>query len=116
MRNIIIVCLLLVITVLSCGCAPQNRQYAWENYSSTLYTLKKNPNQENIQAHMDELKRIMERSRELDLRVPPGVYCEYGSLLMKQGNKDEALRYFDLEQQTYPESAVFIRNLKAQIQ
>jgi hypothetical protein len=94
----------------------QQKQYVWEDYSSTLYQMKKNPSAETIKQHMDELTNIMERSKELNLRVPPGVYCEYGFLLMKEGKKEEAFRYFDLEQQTYPESIVFITNLKGQIQ
>jgi len=56
---------------------------------------------------------IMKNSENKNLRVPPGVYCEYGFLLLKEGKTDEALSYFNLEEKTYPESGILIRNIKS---
>lgn len=96
------------------GCVTQNRpMYVWHDYSSSLYTIKKAPSDKNLSYHKDVLHTIIEESRNNNYRTPPGVYCEYGYILLKEGKQDEAFRYFDLEEQTYPESGVFIRNLKA---
>ena len=96
------------------GCATKP-MYKWGDYSSSLYKLKKEPNNENLQKHKQVLINIMEDSKQDGLRVPPGVYCEYGYLLLNEGNKDEALKYFDMEEQTYPESTIFIQRLKTQL-
>jgi hypothetical protein len=97
------------------GCTtPQNKPtYVWQNYSSSLYNLKKTPSDANLKNHKDVLFAIMEESKKENCRVPPGVYCEYGYLLLKEGQKEEAMHYFDLEEKTYPESKIFIQNLKA---
>ncbi|MCK5426774.1 MAG: DUF4810 domain-containing protein [Thermodesulfovibrionia bacterium] len=97
------------------GCATQKPMYFWGNYSSSLYGYKKTPNEENLLKHKQELLQIIEKSKARGLRVPPGVYCEYGYILMKEGKNKEALQYYDLEEQTYPESKIFIQNLKSQI-
>jgi hypothetical protein len=104
-----------LITILFAGCTtPQNRPaYVWQNYSSSLYNLKKTPTDKSLKTHKEVLLAIMEESKKENCRVPPGVYCEYGYLLLKEGQKEEAIHYFDLEEKTYPESKIFIQNLKA---
>lgn len=97
------------------GCATQKPMYSWGDYSSSLYHFKKEPNDENLQKHKQVLVTIIEDSKENGLRVPPGVYCEYGYILVKEKKNDEALKYFDMEEQTYPESTVFIQRLKSQL-
>jgi len=110
----IILLLAIPVMMLMVGCTtPQNRPtYVWENYSSSLYTLKKTPSDVNLNNHKQVLLAIMGKSRIENCRVPPGVYCEYGYLLLKEGKEQEAFYYFDLEEKTYPESKVFIQNLK----
>jgi hypothetical protein len=96
------------------GCATQKPMYSWGDYSSSLYKLKKDPCDESLIKHKQVLLKIMEDSKKNGLRVPPGVYCEYGYIFMKEGKANEALAYFDLEEKTYPESAVFMQRLKSQ--
>jgi len=96
------------------GCATQKPMYNWGDYSSSLYKLKKDPCDENLMKYKQVLLKIMEDSKKKGLRVPPGVYCEYGYISMKEGKTDEALAYFDLEEKTYPESVVFMQRLKSQ--
>jgi hypothetical protein len=95
------------------GCATQKPLYYWGNYSSSLYKYKKSPTEENLKAHKAVLLKIMEESSKMNLRVPPGVCCEYGYLLLKEGKKEEALHYFDLEEKAYPESKPFLDRFRA---
>lgn len=98
------------------GCATANKpMYSWGDYSSSLYSVKKDASDDNVTKHKQVLLRIMDDSKEKGLRVPPGVYCEYGYILIKEGKADDALSYLDLEEQTYPESKVFIQRLKSQV-
>lgn len=108
------ICFILVLLgFLGIACAPPKPLYYWGNYSNTLYKYKKTPNDSNLQKHKEELVKIIKKSRELGINVPPGVSAEYGFILLKTGSKEEAIKYFDLEQQTYPESKTFMEKLKS---
>jgi hypothetical protein len=113
MKNLYLI--LLLVSYFFLGCATQKPIYYWGNYSSYLYDYKKTPNEEYLLKYKHELLRIIEESKARGFRVPPGVYCEYGYILMKEGNYREALQYYDFEEQNYPESKIFIQNLKSQI-
>jgi hypothetical protein len=93
------------------GCATQKSMYYWGDYSSTLYKVKKLESKENVEAHKESLADIIRVSKERNLRVPPGIYAEYGYVLIKEGSA-EGYKYLDLEAETYPESKAFIEKLK----
>lgn len=114
MKNYSPILLILLSVFCFTGCATQKPMYSWGDYSSSLYKLKKDPCDENLMKHKQVLLKIMDDSKKNGLRVPPGVYCEYGYASMKEGKTNEALAYFDLEEKTYPESAVFMQRLKSQ--
>ena len=95
------------------GCATQKPLYYWGNYSSSLYKYKKAPTEENLKAHKATLLKIIDESNNLNLRVPPGVCCGYGYLLLREGKQEEAMQYFELEEKTYPESKPFLDRFKA---
>jgi len=100
--------------VLLSACAKAPLTYNWGEYSSSLYKLKKDPSDENLQAHKEVLVQIIQGSNQQSLRVPPGLYAEYGYILVKEGKIEQGIRYLDLETQTYPESKVFVERVKAQ--
>lgn len=107
-----------VIALLACllvpACAKPPIAYYWEGYSTSLYNTKKNPGEESLREHKKVLVQIIQESNRQSLRVPPGVYGEYGYLLLQEGNDTEGMKYLDLEVQTYPESKVFMDRVKAQ--
>jgi hypothetical protein len=105
--------LLFLLIVVLMGCATQKPLYYWGNYSNSLYKYKKSPTEENLKAHKAVLLNIIDQSNKLNLRVPPGVCCEYGYLLFKEGKQVEAMQYFDLEEKTYPESKPFLDRFRA---
>lgn len=107
-------CLLIasLAVLLFTGCATQQKpMYYWGNYSHTLYQLKKHQNDESLSKHIECLDEIIKNSEENSTRVPPGVYAEYGYYMLNMGKKAEAVSYFRLEEQTYPESAVLMERL-----
>ena len=114
MKKKLLILILLSLSYFAFGCATGNKQmYYWGNYSSSLYKYKKAPNNETLDAHKQALVKIIEESKKEDMRVPPGVYCEYGYILMQEGKNTDAVNYFDLEEQTYPESKTFTQTLRA---
>jgi len=98
--------------VIFAGCAAKEKpMYYWGDYSHTLYELKKHPGDESRSKHVECLAEIIKNSKENGVRVPPGVYAEYGYRMLYLGKKGEAINYFRLEEQTYPESAVLMDRL-----
>jgi hypothetical protein len=111
-KYILLIPILLSLVLIGCA-TPQNRpQYMWKDYSTSLYAVKKAPSNTTMASHKAVLLSIIEESKTKNLKVPPGVYCECGYMFLKEGKKEEAFKYFDLEEQTYPESRVFVQNLK----
>ena len=108
-RNCLASFLLLLVIA---GCATQQPLYYWGNYSQTLYKYKKSPQQQTLEAHKTSLVNIIEESKKQNKRVPPGICCEYGYILLKEGKTQEAKYYFEMEEKNYPESKVFIERLK----
>jgi len=95
------------------GCMPRlTTLYYWDDYSHVLYNFKKNPTPEASEKYKESLLKIINESKKYDRQVPPGIYAEYGYLLIKKGNKEDGLKYLDLEVKTYPESAKFVAHLK----
>jgi hypothetical protein len=96
------------------GCAPQPLFY-WGDYSSSLYDYKKSPDEKTLAAHEKSLLDIIVTSPKKHLHVPPGIYAEYGYLLINDGKENEGLEYFDKEIVLYPESKVFVQRLKDEL-
>jgi hypothetical protein len=106
--------LLLVSALFLSGCATKPIEYYYGNYEKTYYHSKKDGTPSSVAKYKESLEDIIKTSREKGLRVPPGIYCEYGYLLAKTGNPD-AERYFDLEITAYPESAQFVALVRSQL-
>ena len=93
------------------GCATTEKMYYWGDYSTTLYAARKEANDESLLKHKNTLENIIAESGKRNLRVPPGVYGELGYIYFRQNNNDTAVKYFEMEARTYPESRVFMERL-----
>jgi hypothetical protein len=94
------------------GCQPSSTLFYWGKYSSTLYEYKKNPSDTTLSIHKGTLLDIMKEAPEKKMLVPPGVYAEYGYLMLKEGKENEGMEYLAKEEQSFPESKVFILRIK----
>jgi len=113
MRKVIGVLAITAVLALS-GCATVTEAgYYWGKYSTTLYEYTKNPSDETVAAHVEELENIIAESRERDLRVPPGVHAELGYIKAKQGDGATAMAHYESEIALYPESRVFLERVVA---
>lgn len=103
---------ILVLVFLS-GCATKVSQsnLYWGNYSNTLYMVKKEPGEASNSAHEKELLSIVEESKNMNLKVPPGIYAELGLYAKDRSEHDAARNYFRLEQDTYPEGAILMQHV-----
>lgn len=95
------------------GCSPLSKDtFYWGDYSLTLYDYKKNPDETTLEAHKKEILEVIEYANKWERKVPPGVYAEYGYILLKEGKETEGMASLDKETTLYPESAVFIERIK----
>jgi len=101
--------------ILLSGCAANVTEagYYWGKYANTLYAYTKDPSDENLDKHVAELEEIVEKSKELDLKVPPGVHAELGYIDARRGNETTAMAHYEHEMSLYPEARVFLERLTA---
>lgn len=104
--------LILVPVLLLAGCSNNKTLYEWSNYPSSLLSYYKSPGE--LAEFEKKLAAIIEKG-EASGRVPPGMYAEYGYVLLESGNATEALVYFGRERDRWPESAPLMNNLIARI-
>jgi hypothetical protein len=93
-----------------CTTVSESNLY-WGDYSNTLYKVKKDPGDASNAAHEEELQSIVEKSKEMNLRVPPGIYAELGLYAIERGDQNAAQNYFRLEQETYPEGTILMQRI-----
>ena len=96
------------------GCVSPPVNYYYGAYSRSLYRRKKDNTPESLAKHRDVLLDIIRTSERRGIKVPPGIYFEYGYLLAKEGSP-EAERYFGMEVKAYPESERFVSFVRAQL-
>ena len=104
-----------LILIFYVGCFQPPAIFYWGNYSTSLYEYKKNPDEKTLATHKKALLDIIAKSPQKRMQVPPGIYAEYGFMLMKEGKVEEGQEYFNKEISLYPESKVFIQRLKDEL-
>ncbi len=90
---------------LGIGCATDNHLYYWGKYEKTLYRHYRSP--DDMLELVGEIGTIVEKGEELG-RIPPGLYAEYGYLLLELGESGRAAIFFEKEKATWPESTYFM--------
>jgi len=96
------------------GCATtqiSQSGFYWGKYSHTLYEFKNAPSAETREKHIAELNSIIQKSKELNLKVPPGIFAELGLYTLEDGKTDMANILFNQELSTYPESKAMINQI-----
>lgn len=85
--------------VLMTGCQTSQGLYHWGDYESGLYSYYKDPAE--LAVLSEQLLKTIEDAQE---HVPPGMYAEYGTLMLQQGKLNEAVAYYTKERDHWPES------------
>jgi len=101
--------LTLLLVGLTSGCATNNSH--WGSYSNELYTYYKDSSDKERVELTDELTRIFKRAEAKGLNPPPGLYAEYGTLMLSQGQTEQAITYYSKEMASWPESTVLMSAL-----
>lgn len=92
------------------GCASSTK-YAWGNYEDALFQHYKTPVE--LGTYQAALEAVIKNAERQQGKVPPGVYAEYGYLLMINRRANDAVRYYMLERDTWVESEAFMNKMIA---
>lgn len=103
-RNIFII---IVSLILLASCAPQ-KLYTWGNYDKTSYNYLKNSDEKSIQLLIEDYQKIIDKQKGTRGVVPPGIYADYGYLLLQEGKTEQGKNMLKKEIALYPESKIFI--------
>jgi len=96
--------LIISMLILFGSCAP-TKMYYWGKYDQASYKHNKNQSKESqeelFSAFDDIIKKKNKGTRKV---VPPGVYADYGFLLIKDGQIQKGKEMLEKELALYPES------------
>ncbi len=101
-----------LLLLLLCGCATPTL-YEWGNYDEWLYENYENPkNDEELYVDLTALITAYEsRPNPTTKPMAPGLYAEYGFLLMRRGENALAIEAYNKEKALWPESAQFMDSM-----
>lgn len=97
----------LVLASLAAACRSPSL-YEWGGYEDSVYAVTRSAGEVDVGAEIERLTQVVERSRQRDKPVPPGVHAHLGYLHSLAGDLDTAVAAFESEKEQYPEATVFI--------
>ncbi|CAB5510751.1 DUF4810 domain-containing protein [Achromobacter anxifer] len=106
MKRLITLPLVAAALLLSAGCAQNQGKYTWGKYDDALHSFYKQPGQSA--EYMAELEKTIQTAEAGKRPLAPGIYAEYGYMLMLAQRNGEAVTYFQKEKAAWPESARFM--------
>lgn len=108
MKKIIILSLSVFIFT---ACTMQRPLYTWANYENASYSYLKNSDDKASQDLILSYKTIIEKQRGSRGVVPPGIYADYGFILLQANKTAEGKAMLLQEIALYPESQIFIQRI-----
>lgn len=85
--------------------------YSWYDYQESAYRYMKKGDSASLSSLIQAYELIIRRQYGQRKAVPPGIYADYGWLLIKDGRMQEGRAMLEKEMELYPESAVLIQRM-----
>jgi|SRR5574344_242156 hypothetical protein len=94
------------------SCATRTRIYDWEKYNERAEECLANYDEQTAINLIAEYEKMIKNQESSERKVvPPGVYADYGYLLIKIGKKQEGKKYLQKEMEIYPESKTYLNKV-----
>jgi len=97
------------------GCASRSI-YSWGSYENQVYLMYAKPDKATAERQVAALDEDFEKARSKNKPVPPGFHAHLGYLCYQLGKGDRARQEFEAEKAAFPESAVFVDRMLANMQ
>jgi hypothetical protein len=105
-----------VSALLLLSCSTQKTLYSWDKYEVASYNYLKNSDDESLQKLIETYRQIIKKQKGIRGVVPPGVYADYGFVLLQANKAEEAKEMLLKEVSLYPESKIFIDRILKMIE
>jgi hypothetical protein len=96
------------------GCASPPL-YSWGSYEELIYASYAAPGKVSPEMQVEKLEKDYQKARAANKRVPPGFHAHLGCLYFQLGKLDQAKQEFETEKANFPESAVFMDRMLANL-
>jgi hypothetical protein len=106
--------LFIVVCGLGVSCTTtKSTLYEWGNYNESSYIYLKNSDDKSVTELLTTYQGIIENSEKKGKRkvAPPGIYADYGFLLIKLNRVEEGKEMLNKEILLYPESKMLIERI-----
>lgn len=90
------------------SCTIQKPLYTYGKYESASYNYLKNSDEKSTQELLAAYKSIIQKQDGSRGVVPPGIYADYGFMLLQANKTKEGKEMLLKEVALYPESKVFV--------
>lgn len=112
--------LVTVVAVFACAmgvtaCMPAP-QFYWGSYEESLYSRQQHAGAGGETEAATMLLATINDAQATNAKVGPGIHGDYGYLLFKQGQVDEAIAEMQKEAAAYPESKPLMDTMVSRIQ
>ncbi|MGC3976898.1 MAG: DUF4810 domain-containing protein [Paludibacteraceae bacterium] len=105
------ICIIAVTVLAFVSCTVQKPLYSWNNYNITSYNYLKNNDEKSTQELIETYQKIIEKQTGTRGVVPPGVYADYGFILLTLNKTEQGKSMLLKEVELYPESEVFVNRI-----
>jgi hypothetical protein len=107
--------IILVLFLIS-SCAPPTSLYTWGskkkyNYHNASYDYLKVNDEKSIEILKSSYIDIINKQKGTRKTVPPGIYADYGFLLISLNETAQGVKMLKQEMILYPESTIFITRI-----
>ena len=89
--------------------------YSWGHYEQMVYTSYAEPGKATPEVQVMALEEDFQKARAKNKPVPPGFHAHLGHLYYQLGKQDQARQEFETEKAIFPESAVFMDRMLANL-
>jgi hypothetical protein len=104
----------LAVTALVTGCQSPDTYY-WGHYENLVYIAYTKPDKATPELQAQLMEEDMHKAVSTNKPLPPGFHAHLGNLYYQMGKPDLALQEFQKEKMQFPESAVFMDRLIANL-
>ncbi|HWH71721.1 MAG TPA: DUF4810 domain-containing protein [Candidatus Sulfotelmatobacter sp.] len=106
--------LLALALLLLTGCAAP-KLYTWGHYEDLVYASYAAPGKVSPEMQIEKLEQDYQKARATNKRMHPGFHAHLGYLYYQIGKLDQARQEFQTEKAEFPESAVFMDRMLANL-
>jgi hypothetical protein len=108
------VALLAPLMVLLTGCTAPTI-YSWGQYEDLIYTSYTKPGKVSPEMQIEKLEADYQKARANNKRMHPGFHAHLGYMYVQLGKLDQARQQFQTEKAEFPESAVLMDRMLANL-